>query len=59
MDFLKAHWDLCLFLFGFGGIYQKHKAHDERLERLEKALSEDIPEIKGMLARIDERTKRL
>lgn len=59
MAWLKEHWELLVIAFGFGGIIQRDLDKEHRLKKIEKAISEDIPAIREMVARIDERTKRL
>ena len=59
MTWIKEHWELLVIAFGFGGIIQRDLDKETRLKKVEEAISEDIPEMKEMLARIDERTKKL
>lgn len=63
MSWIKEHWEaisaLALGGFGFGGIVSVQKSHGEKISKLEIILEKEIPEIKDMLARIDERTKKL
>lgn len=63
MDWIKAHWEMLSAFgfgaFGFGGIYSTQKEHEKKISKLEIILEKEIPEIKDILSRIDERTKHL
>ena len=59
MELLKAHWDFILVVFGFGGLVVHNKEHRNKTDKLELIIEKEIPEMKDMLARIDERTKKL
>lgn len=59
MQYIKDHWELLLFVFGFGGVYRKHNEHDERMKKMEEIILVTIPKIHVDLAVIEERTKKL
>lgn len=63
MSLLKEYWEILTALavggFGFGELRSTQKAQGEKITKLEKIIEEDIPEMKDMLSRIDERTKKL
>jgi hypothetical protein len=62
-EWIKQHFELLGgFFFGLGGVYVQHQHHGKEIVKLkdkQEQYSEDISDIKGMLQRIDERTKKL
>lgn len=59
---LKDHWEFIVTIFAFGGLYNDAKNEKDKvktLEEMQKKYNEDIGEVKEMLGRIDERTKKL
>lgn len=62
IHWIKEHFELLAATFGFGGIVFSHNSHAVKIDKVENKqdkYQEDISEIKGILQRLDERTKNL
>lgn len=62
-QWIKDHVELLGgLMFGFGGVYVQHQAYGQDIKELkskQEQYHDDIGEIKGILQRLDERTKHL
>lgn len=63
LQWLKEHLEILAgFTFGIGGVYVQHQQHGREITDIKSKqdlYSDDIIEIKGILQRLDERTKHL
>lgn len=63
LQWIKEHFEsLLIGAFGFGGIYVQHRTYGDDIKELktkQEMYHDDIGEIKGILQRLDERTKHL
>lgn len=63
ISWIKEHFELlaagAVGIFGAGGIVRTQHEHGRKIEKFEAILEKDVPEIKGDIKTLLERTKHL